>query len=101
MFVCVAVCVVFGIWVWRVFTVAGVAVCVWVRVAVWPRTCVAVWHCGLVWPRAVWRCGGVAGVRTEKKRGGPWRAPLLCGVQAAVSYSPTPWRVQYHRRWQS
>ena len=57
--------------------VAGVAV------RVWPR----------VWP-------GVAGVRTGKK-GGARGGPPLCGVQAAVSYSPTPWRVQYHRRWQS
>ena len=56
---------------------------------------VCVWFFG-VWPRAVWPC-----VRTGKRRGGPWRAPLFCGVQAAVSYSPTPWRVQYHRRWQS
>ena len=24
--------------------------------------------------------------------------PLVCGVVAAVSYSPTPCRVQYHRR---
>ena len=50
------------------------------------------------------RCGGVAVwpvCAPERKGGGPWRAPLLCGVQAAVSYSPTPWRVQYHRRWQS
>ena len=47
--------------------------------------------CGLsVWPVCV-REGGA--------RGGP--PPFSCGVQAAVSYSPTPWRVQYHRRWQS
>ena len=53
---------------------------------------------------AVCVCGGVAGVavrvcaRERGARGGP---PFFCGVQAAVSYSPTPWRVQYHRRWQS
>ena len=46
--------------------------------------------------RCVWLC-----VVWVRKGGGPWRAPLFCGVQAAVSYSPTPWRVQYHRRWQS
>ena len=109
---------------------------------VWPRACVAVWHCGLVWPRAVGFtvagvavrvrgghygvCVRVAGVRCGRvrvwpcvavwpvrvagavclcgvgaKRGGPVAGPPLCGVQAAVSYSPTPWRVQYHRRWQS
>ena len=55
-------------------------------VRVWPVVCLRVW-------------GRVRG----KRKGGPLvRAPLFCGfVWAAVSYSPTPWRVQYHRRWQS
>jgi hypothetical protein len=26
---------------------------------------------------------------------------LLLGLCSAVSYSPTPWRVQYHRRWRA
>ena len=60
---------------WRVFTVAGARM-----------LCVCAWSC-------------VAGVR--EKKGGPVAGPPSCGVQAAVSYSPTPWRVQYHRRWQS
>jgi hypothetical protein len=35
-------------------------------------------------------------------RGVVW-GPLLCvvGLCSAVSYSPTPWRVQYHRRWRA
>jgi hypothetical protein len=28
--------------------------------------------------------------------GAPW-----VGLCSAVSYSPTPWRVQYHRRWRA
>ena len=40
--------------------------------------------------------------QTRKKGGAAGRAPpFFLVVQAAVSYSPTPWRVQYHRRWQS
>jgi hypothetical protein len=27
-------------------------------------------------------------------------APVV-GLCSAVSYSPTPWRVQYHRRWRA
>ena len=51
---------------------------------------------------AVCVCGGVAPyVCGREKKGGARGGPPLCGVQAAVSYSPTPWRVQYHRRWQS
>ena len=46
-------------------------------------------------------CGRCGRVREKKRKGGPVAGPPLCGVQAAVSYSPTPWRVQYHRRWQS
>ena len=40
-------------------------------------------------------------VADKKKGGAAGRAPPLWLVWAAVSYSPTPWRVQYHRRWQS
>ena len=73
-----------------------------------------------VWPvRVAGVCGCVAGVRMVcvcgcgvfvcgrcvcvvwARKGGPVAGPPFCGVQAAVSYSPTPWRVQYHRRWQS
>ena len=61
--------------------------------------------CLRVWPCVcVWRMAGVAGVCVcvrEKKGGARGGPPFFCGVQAAVSYSPTPWRVQYHRRWQS
>ena len=84
--------------VWRCGRVAPyVWVCVvfGVRVAVWPvwRTLSCVWLCA-----CMWLCvAGVVWVRKGGARGGP----PLCGVQAAVSYSPTPWRVQYHRRWQS
>ena len=63
--------------------------------------------CVALWPRAVGftmapcgRCGVCVAGRVCEKRGGPVAGPP-CGVQAAVSYSPTPWRVQYHRRWQS
>ena len=80
-----------------------------VRVAVWPvrcadTLCVRVGFTVACVRMAVCVCGGVAGVavrvcaRERGARGGP---PFFCGVQAAVSYSPTPWRVQYHRRWQS
>ena len=68
---------------------------------------VGVWRCGgvLVVCRPV-SSGGVAGaacVRWQtRKKGGPLGGPPpLWLVWAAVSYSPTPWRVQYHRRWQS
>ena len=71
----------------------------------------AVWHCGLcvhavftVAVRvgaAVCVCGCVCGCVRERRRGARGGPPFFCGVQAAVSYSPTPWRVQYHRRWQS
>ena len=44
--------------------------------------------------------GPVRAVAGDKKGGAAGRPPL-CGRLAAVSYSPTPWRVQYHRRWQS
>ena len=47
---------------------------------------------------AVWPCADALCVHVRE--GGPVAGPP-CGVQAAVSYSPTPWRVQYHRRWQS
>ena len=52
---------------------------------------------------AVCVCGGVAPYvcGRAREKGGPVAGPPFCGVQAAVSYSPTPWRVQYHRRWQS
>ena len=33
-------------------------------------------------------------------RGVGW-GPLMVGLCSAVSYSPTPWRVQYHRRWRA
>jgi hypothetical protein len=37
----------------------------------------------------------------QQKRG-PWvGAPFFVGLCSAVSYSPTPWRVQYHRRWRA
>ena len=50
----------------------------------------------------VFVCGGCGVfVWCGREKGGPVAGPPLCGVQAAVSYSPTPWRVQYHRRWQS
>ena len=79
------------------FTMACVAgVAVRVRGSLWP---VCAWSC--VAPCAHGRVRMLCVCMCEKKGGGPWRAPLFCGVQAAVSYSPTPWRVQYHRRWQS
>ena len=97
------------------FTMAGVCMAVFACVACVFMLCLRVrpvrWgsRAGAVWPCVAVRvCGGgvavcVAGVAVcvREKGGGPWRAPLFCGVQAAVSYSPTPWRVQYHRRWQS
>ena len=72
---CVAVCRACG-------AVCVPAVCLRVCLRVWGRVCLRVWG---------------------KRKGGPAvRAPSFCGfVWAAVSYSPTPWRVQYHRRWQS
>ena len=102
------------------FTMAGVCMAVFACVACVFVLCLRVWpvrcgRCGPVRGGCVWPCvvgftmAGVACVAVRvwpvwrcvcEKRGGPWRAPL-CGVQAAVSYSPTPWRVQYHRRWQS
>jgi hypothetical protein len=36
-----------------------------------------------------------------QKRGPRVWGPLFCGLCSAVSYSPTPWRVQYHRRWRA
>ena len=36
----------------------------------------------------------------KTKEGPPWWA-LFTGLMSAVSYSPTPWRVQYHRRWRA
>ena len=45
--------------------------------------------------------GPVRAVAGDKKGGAAGRAPPFLVVWAAVSYSPTPWRVQYHRRWQS
>ena len=55
---------------------------------------------GRVAGRVVVRGPGRAGQATRK--GGRWAGPpFLWLVWAAVSYSPTPWRVQYHRRWQS
>ena len=89
------------------FTMAG---------AVWPcgcgpvrvlMLCLRVWPCGpvcvggvavCVW-LCVWPCADALCLHVRE--GGPVAGPPLCGVQAAVSYSPTPWRVQYHRRWQS
>ena len=67
------------------------APCVCGPVRVWPGVRMAVCVCGGVAPYV---CG-------REKKGGARGGPPLCGVQAAVSYSPTPWRVQYHRRWQS
>ena len=38
----------------------------------------------------------------QKTKGGPpWWAPFISGLMSAVSYSPTPCRVQYHRRWRA
>ena len=65
--------------------------------------CVALTVCGLLCA-CVSLCGlwCVCGCGANERRGPAVRAPLFCGfVWAAVSYSPTPWRVQYHRRWQS
>ena len=57
------------------------------------------WRCGgCPWSRA---CGGRRRKDGGRQEGGPLGGPPLCGRLAAVSYSPTPWRVQYHRRWQS
>ena len=45
-----------------------------------------------------------AGARLEKQLArGRWLAVpgRLCGVCSVVSYSPAPWRVQYHRRCQA
>jgi hypothetical protein len=33
--------------------------------------------------------------------GGPFFWWCVVGLCSAVSYSPTPWRVQYHRRWRA
>jgi hypothetical protein len=32
---------------------------------------------------------------------GVWLGAPVVGLCSAVSYSPTPWRVQYHRRWRA
>ena len=66
----------------------------------WPAVCVR-----MLCVR-VGRCVacGVSVVWGDTRKGGArWCGPpSFCGfVWAAVSYSPTPWRVQYHRRWQS
>ena len=59
--------------------------------------------CRVVWRRGPGRAGAAACVRWQATRkGGPLGGPPpFLVVWAAVSYSPTPWRVQYHRRWQS
>jgi hypothetical protein len=38
-----------------------------------------------------------------KRPGAPgvWLGAPVVGLCSAVSYSPTPWRVQYHRRWRA
>ena len=58
---------------------------------------------GRVVVRGSGRAGAAACVRWQatRKGGAAGRAPPFLVVWAAVSYSPTPWRVQYHRRWQS
>src|SRR5918998_2520905 len=47
-----------------------------------------------------WLGSGVADCPGKKLRGplGGW-GPLSGGLCSAGSYSPTPWRGQYHRRW--
>jgi hypothetical protein len=55
---------------------------------------VALIRADISWPirhytlRGPWGCGG-----------GPFS--VWWGWCSAVSYSPTPWRVQYHRRWRA
>ena len=46
--------------------------------------------------------GGGAGAQGQLARDRWLAVPgRLCGVCSVVSYSPAPWRVQYHRRCQA
>ena len=51
---------------------------------------------------SLWNSGAGARLAKQLARGRWLAVPgRLCGVCSVVSYSPAPWRVQYHRRCQA